>query len=117
MLTLKTAGPSISGYFNMSSETPADSALKVNFSQAHHTASGAYNAIKARDVDGKALTISLRRTVRVPDNGTTYSLPPDLGAFPIYNVLDHQAKLPARLVEKGGAFIPIYSECHLYFPD
>ncbi|TVY45483.1 Ubiquitin-60S ribosomal protein L40 [Lachnellula occidentalis] len=91
----------------MSSKT-LDSALEVNLREPHHTAPGAYNAIEAHDADGRTLTISLRRTIRVPDNGTTYSLPPDLGAFPIYNVLDHQAKLPSHLVEKGGAFIPIY---------
>jgi len=92
----------------MSSDTDTlGGALKVNLSQPH-AASGAYKAIEARDADGRTLTISLRRTIRVPDNGTTYSLPPDLGAFPIYNVLDHAAKLPYHLVEKGGAFIPIY---------
>ncbi|TVY18395.1 Ubiquitin [Lachnellula arida] len=91
----------------MSSKT-LDSALKVNLHQSHRTAPGAYNSIQAHDADGRTLTVSLRRTIRAPDNGTTYSLPPDLGAFPIYNVLDHQAKLPSHLVEKGGAFIPIY---------
>ena len=86
----------------------SDHTLKVNLSQSH-AVPGAYSAIEARDADDKALTISLRRTIRVPDNGTSYDLPPDLGAFPIYNVLDHQAKLPPHLVKKGGAFIPIYS--------
>ncbi|TVY84931.1 Ubiquitin-60S ribosomal protein L40 [Lachnellula suecica] len=91
----------------MSSATPEGS-LAVCLAHPHYTAPGAYKVIEARDTDGKILTISLRRTIRVPDNGTTYSLPPDLGAFPIYNVLDHTAKLPVHLVKKGGVFIPIY---------
>lgn len=56
----------------------------------------------------RTLDISLRRTIRVPDNKRTYELPPDLGEFPIYNVRDYSSKLPPSLVKKGGLFIPIY---------
>jgi hypothetical protein len=87
--------------------TPTTRALSVSLVQ-HHTTEGAYQAMQVLDGDGESLTISLRRTVRVPNNGIAYSLPPDLGAFPIYNVLKHIEKLPKHLVEKGGVFIPIY---------
>jgi hypothetical protein len=56
----------------------------------------------------RTVDISLRRTIRVPDNKTSYELPPDLGAFPIYNVEDFGSKLPPSIVETGGLFMPIY---------
>ncbi|KAF8860739.1 hypothetical protein BDZ45DRAFT_588036 [Acephala macrosclerotiorum] len=54
------------------------------------------------------LDISLRRTVRVPDNGNAYDLPPDCGEFPIYAVSQYKDKLPQNMVAKGGLFVPIY---------
>lgn len=59
------------------------------------------------------LDISLRRTVRVPDNGNAYNLPPDCGEFPIYAVSQFKDKLPQNMVSKGGLFVPIYGECLL----
>jgi hypothetical protein len=56
----------------------------------------------------KSMVISLRRTIRVPDNGQVYELPPDMGAFPIYNIEQYESKLPANLAKKGGVFIPMY---------
>lgn len=50
------------------------------------------------------------RTVRVPDDGQTYKLPPELGMFPLFNIADFQNELPKEMVEKGGLFIPIYRE-------
>lgn len=84
-------------------------ALTVKLIKASQNAKGACEAFRVEDSnDNSTLEISLRRTVRVPDNGSSYSLPPDLGAFPIYNVLDYQARLPSSLVKKGVTFIPIY---------
>jgi hypothetical protein len=60
------------------------------------------------DGETQKLEISLRRTIRVPDNGDVYELPPDMGAFPIYNVREYDSKLPLALVEKGGVFIPMF---------
>jgi len=98
----------------MAISTPPQKANALTVSLTHpHTTPNAYKSIHILDADGQSLTISLRRTIRVPDNGTTYNLPPDLGAFPIYNVLDHKAKLPAPLVEKGGVFVGIYRKLSL----
>lgn len=57
-------------------------------------------------VDG--FTITFQRTLRIPNNGKKYPLPPGLGRFPIYRVQDYAKKLPKSWVEAGGVFIPMY---------
>jgi hypothetical protein len=54
------------------------------------------------------LQISFERTLRIPDDGNVYPLPPSLGSFPIYNVEDFFDKVPEEWREKGGYFIPMY---------
>jgi hypothetical protein len=92
----------------MDDNTTPINVLTVNLSNPLDATTGSYGSVKVKDVAGDQLEISLRRTVRVPDNGKTYSLPPDCGTFPLYNVLDYESKLPADLVAKGGAFFPVY---------
>lgn len=62
------------------------------------------NAIKI----GRHCTIRLERTLRLPDDGKTYPLPPSLGAFPIVPVADHAERVPARWREAGGFIVPMY---------
>lgn len=57
-------------------------------------------------VDG--FTITFQRTLRIPNNGIKYPLPPGLGRFPIYRVQDYARKLPESWVKEGGVFIPMY---------
>lgn len=57
-------------------------------------------------VDG--FTITFQRTLRIPNNGKKYPLPPGLGRFPIYRVQDYAKKLPEAWVKEGGVFIPMY---------
>lgn len=54
------------------------------------------------------LDISFRRTVRVPDNGRRYDLPPDCGAFPLFSTKRFQKNLPKDIADTGGVFLPIY---------
>ena len=92
----------------MDKNTTRENDLTVNLSNPLDASTGSYGSVKVKDLTSDQLEISLRRTVRVPDNGKTYSLPPDCGTFPLYNVLDYENKLPADLVAKGGAFFPVY---------
>lgn len=57
---------------------------------------------------GDGLTVSFLRTLRIPDDGKTYPLPPGLGRFPIRRVDDYAAKVPAEWREHGGVFLPMY---------
>ena len=51
---------------------------------------------------GASLAINFQRTLRIPDNDETYSLPPGLGRFPLRHVDDFAARLPASWIEHGG---------------
>ncbi|KAG4435393.1 hypothetical protein IFR05_009136 [Cadophora sp. M221] len=54
------------------------------------------------------LEISFHRTIRVPDDETSYVLPPDHGPFPIYSVRKFQDTLPASMVATGGCLLLMY---------
>lgn len=57
---------------------------------------------------GDGFAIVFERTLRIPDDGNTYPLPPGLGAFPILKVVDYADKLPEDWKAHGGVFIPMY---------
>lgn len=54
------------------------------------------------------LEITFQRTLRIPEDGNTYPLPPGLGQFPIRKVEDYADRVPHEWREKGGVFIPMY---------
>ena len=57
---------------------------------------------------GRHLRIAFQRTLRIPDDGGIYPLPPGLGEFPIRRVADYASRVPERWRENGGVFIPMY---------
>jgi hypothetical protein len=56
--------------------------------------------------DGFAL--NFQRTLRIPDDGGTYPLPPGLGTFPICRIEEYKERVPGTWAEHGGVFIPMY---------
>ncbi|MFC1695220.1 hypothetical protein ACFL1C_03740 [Pseudomonadota bacterium] len=52
--------------------------------------------------------ISFQRTLRIPDDGRDYPLPPGMGEFPLHHVEDYLEKLPAAWAKHGGVFMPMY---------
>lgn len=52
--------------------------------------------------------IRFHRTLRVPDDGHVYPLPPGLGKFAIRLVDDYLEKLPEEWQRHGGVFLPMY---------
>lgn len=54
------------------------------------------------------VTLSFQRTLRIPDDGRSYPLPPGLGRFPIRNIDDYGDRVPAAWRERGGVMIPMY---------
>ena len=54
------------------------------------------------------LTLEFQRTLRIPDDGRDYPLPPGLGRFPLRHVDDHAARLPQSWVARGGVLFPMY---------
>lgn len=52
--------------------------------------------------------INFQRTLRIPDDDTTYSLPPGLGRFPLRHVDDFAARVAPSWIEHGGVMLPMY---------
>mgnify|MGYP005845880795 CR=1 FL=1 len=57
---------------------------------------------------GDRFSVTFQRTLRIPDDGKTYPLPPGLGAFPICKVDDYLDRVPESWRSHGGVFIPMY---------
>ena len=57
---------------------------------------------------GRNFSVSFQRTLRLPEDGRTYPLPPGLGEFPVRRVEDYADRVPASWREHGGVFIPMY---------
>jgi hypothetical protein len=54
------------------------------------------------------LRISFQRTLRIPDDGRAYPLPPSIGAFPVRHVDDFAAAVPPLWLERGGVMLPMF---------
>lgn len=83
--------------------------LTVNLSNCHSWMGDHAREIGINHGDVQnALKISLQRTIRVPDNRDTNTLPPSLGVFPLYKVQDFAKAMPEDMAQKGGLFFPMY---------
>ncbi|MBT7067751.1 MAG: hypothetical protein HN919_15740 [Verrucomicrobia bacterium] len=54
------------------------------------------------------LEIDLQRTLRIPDDGGLYPLPPGVGEFPLLHVDDFAERVPKAWIEHGGVMFPMY---------
>ena len=52
--------------------------------------------------------VSFQRTLRIPDDGKDYPLPPGLGDFPLRHLDDYGERVPDRWRERGGVIMPMY---------
>ena len=52
--------------------------------------------------------IEFQRTLRIPDDGNHYPLPPGLRRFPLRHLDDYSERLPARWKRRGGVIAPMY---------
>src|SRR5215470_2858921 len=52
--------------------------------------------------------IQFQRTLRIPDDGKHYPLPPGLGAFPLRHVEDFADSVPEGWRERAGVMMPLY---------
>lgn len=59
-------------------------------------------------IPGARLIISCMRTLRVPDDGKRYPLPPGLGEFPLEHVDDYGQVVPESWNKHGGVMLPMY---------
>jgi hypothetical protein len=54
------------------------------------------------------LEVEFQRTLRIPDDGRTYPLPPGRGRFPLRHVDDFAKEVPADWLRHGGVMLPMY---------
>jgi hypothetical protein len=54
------------------------------------------------------LAIGFQRTLRIPDDGKDYPLPPGLGNFGLRHVDDFAENVPADWLAHGGVMLPMY---------
>ena len=52
--------------------------------------------------------VAFQRTLRIPDDGDDYPLPPGLGRFPLRHVDDYAERVPQRWLKHGGVMLPMY---------
>ena len=52
--------------------------------------------------------IEFQRTLRIPDDGCDYPLPPGLGSFPLRHLDDYAAQLPESWRTRGGVIAPMH---------
>jgi hypothetical protein len=57
---------------------------------------------------GERFTLRFERTIRVPDDGRTYPLPPGLGRFAVHRVDEYRDRVPAPWRDRGGIFIAMH---------
>src|SRR6185436_13276484 len=57
---------------------------------------------------GPTLTIDLKRTWRIPDDGRDYPLPPGLGSFPLRHIDDYATRVPQSWLARGGVILPMW---------
>lgn len=70
-----------------------DDSLVFSFPQVHEAA---------------RFEIGFQRTLRIPDDGRDYPLPPGLGCFPLRHVDDFSEKVPEAWLRHGGVMLPMY---------
>lgn len=54
------------------------------------------------------LRVAFQRTLRIPDDGGTYPLPPGLGKFPVRHVDDFAQRVPEDWMRHGGVMLPMF---------
>ncbi len=59
-------------------------------------------------IPGAELRVSFERTLRIPDDGREYPLPPGFGHFPLRHVEDYRKRLPTPHVGRGGVMLPMH---------
>ena len=64
---------------------------------------------RAPDVHPDArCAIEFQRTLRIPDDGTDYPLPPGLGCFPLRHLDDYSERLPQAWARRGGVIMAMH---------
>lgn len=53
-------------------------------------------------------SVGFQRTLRIPDDGKDYPLPPGLGYFPLRHLDDYARRVPEHWLARGGVIMPMH---------
>jgi hypothetical protein len=73
--------------------TLEDNCLRFHFPEVHADAT---------------CSIEFQRTLRIPDDGKDYPLPPGLDTFPLHHLDDFASSLPKKWLSRGGVIMPMH---------
>ena len=82
-----------------------DEILKTSDDSIRRAYDSKVDGIVPKEIQGR---IEFQRTLRIPDDGKTYFLPPGLGRYPLRHVDDYESAVPSRWLERGGLLMPMY---------
>ncbi len=57
---------------------------------------------------GPRFSVAFQRTLRIPEDVTTYPLPPGLGRLPVHRVDEFADRVPREWQDRPAVFIPLY---------
>lgn len=104
----------LASFFSQVFASPLNSQLSMQAEseddRIEKSGSKIHNCIKISRRGQGDLTISFKRTVRVPEDGKSYLLPPDMGNFPLFSVDMFKSRLAPEISMQGGIFLPMYRE-------
>ena len=55
---------------------------------------------------GRHFNVNFQRTLRIPDDGIEYPLPPGLGSFPVFSTATYADQVPRSWLKNDSVFIP-----------
>jgi hypothetical protein len=58
--------------------------------------------------ESATLGVNFQRTLRIPDDGREYPLPPGLGSFPLRHIDDYAERAPSSWLKRGGVLLPMW---------
>ncbi|KAH8818840.1 hypothetical protein DL96DRAFT_1431116, partial [Flagelloscypha sp. PMI_526] len=86
----------------------SNSRMSSRNSDAYNPKNGSMMTWEESSITVGAATFSFNRTLRVPDDATSYALPAGLGTFPLLKAQDYPNSIPDYISQRGGYIMPLF---------
>ncbi|KAH8802024.1 hypothetical protein DL96DRAFT_1687204 [Flagelloscypha sp. PMI_526] len=87
---------------------PSSSTIYSKRKQAYNSNQGGLIEWQDSSMTVGPATFQFNRTLRVPDDATSYALPPGLGTFPFLKAQEYAATIPDYIEQRGGYIMPLF---------
>lgn len=102
-------GQTIASFFSRAFPNPVQVKLQRHFTNSDSCSLPSHTILLGQRNVQEA-QISLLKTLRIPEDGREYELPPRLGFLPIYDGGALRAVLPVSMVAQGGLIVPMHGK-------